>query len=120
MNYNGMKKAELIAHIHKLETQENRTLQVTSCQIFPFHDGVSLGTVRALASIVISDQLQIRGLRIMDGENGLCVSYPADPFYRGDDFRCICCPITRAVREHIETVVLEHYQRAIGAEASHG
>jgi len=118
MNYNTMKKAELIALILKLETKN--TLEVTSCQVFPFKSGPTLGSVKAIASIVLNDAMQIRGLRIMDGENGLFVSYPTDPFFKGDEYRSICCPITRALREHIEAVVLEHYQLAMSTEASNG
>ena len=46
----------------------------------------------------------------MDGENGLFVGYPLDPFYKGDDFRSIVFPMTRELREHIENCVLEKYQ----------
>ena len=121
MNYNTMKKAELIAHIQQLETQKSTTMQVTSCQIFPFHDASTLGKVKALASIVIGDQFQFRGLRVMDGENGLFVGYPVDPFFKGEDFRTICNPITRALREHVENTVLEKYQQAIAiSEATNG
>ena len=49
----------------------------------------------------------------MDGLNGLFVSYPLDPFYKGDDLRSICNPITRQLREHIENCVLEKYQAAV-------
>ena len=86
-------------------------LAVTKVDVFPFK-GAALGNVRGMARIVINDQLQIRGLRIMDGENGLFVSYPVDPFYKGDDFRTVCNPVTRKLREHIEGVVLEAYQAA--------
>jgi len=54
-----------------------------------------------------------RGLRVMDGEYGLFVSYPNDPFYKGDDYRNIYNPITRKLREHIENCVLEKYQAAV-------
>ena len=84
-------------------------------QVFPFKEGPSLGHMKGLAQIVINDQLVIRGLRVMDGENGLFVSYPLDPFYRGDEFRSVCNPITRSLREHIEAVVLEKYQQSIEA-----
>lgn len=121
MNYNTMKKADLIAHIQQLETQVNTTMQVTSCQVFPFHDGSSLGRVKALANIVIGDQFQIRGLRVIDGQNGLFVSYPVDPFFKGEDLRTVCSPITRAMREHVENTVLEKYQQTIAtSEASNG
>ena len=88
-------------------------LAVTQVQVFPFKDGVNLGHIKGLAQVVINDQLVIRGLRIMDGLNGLFVSYPIDPFYKADDFRTIVNPITRQLREHIENCVLEKYQAAI-------
>jgi stage V sporulation protein G len=88
-------------------------LAVTSVQVFPFKEGPSLGHIKALASIVLNDQLMVRGLRVMDGENGLFVGYPVDPFFKGEDFRSVCNPITRQLREHIENCVLEKYQAAI-------
>lgn len=88
-------------------------LAVTQVQVFPFKDGVNLGHLKGLAQIVLNDQFVIRGLRIMDGLNGLFVSYPIDPFYKVDDFRSIVNPMTRQLREHIENCVLEKYQAAI-------
>lgn len=88
-------------------------LSVTQVQVFPFKEGPSMGKMLAKASIVLNDQLQVRGLRIMEGENGLFVGYPNDPFYKGDDFRSICFPMTRQLREHIENCVLEKYQASL-------
>lgn len=88
-------------------------LAVTQVRVFPFKEGPSLGHLKGLAQIVLNDQLVIRGLRIMDGLNGLFVSYPIDPFYKGDDLRSILNPITRQLREHIENCVLEKYQAAV-------
>ena len=88
-------------------------LVVTGVQVFPFKDGVNLGHIKGLAQIVLNYQLVIRGLRIVDGLNGLFVSYPLDPFYKGEDFKSICNPITRQLREHIENCVLEKYQAAV-------
>ena len=87
-------------------------LAVTNVQVFPFKEGPSLGHLKGLAEIVINDQLVVRGLRIMEGVNGLFVSYPIDPFYKGEDLRSICFPITRQLREHIENCVLEKYRDA--------
>lgn len=88
-------------------------LAVTQVQVYPFKEGPSMGKMLAKASIVLNDQLQVRGLRIMEGENGLFVGYPNDPFYKGDDFRSICFPMTRQLREHIENCVLEKYQASL-------
>lgn len=88
-------------------------LAVTNVQVFPFKEGPSLGHMKGLATVVLNDQMLIRGLRVMDGENGLFVGYPNDPFYKGEDFRSICNPITRQLREHIENCVLEKYQATV-------
>lgn len=97
------------------KTQEPQfdCLCVTQVQVFPFKESSSLGHLKGLAQIVLNDQMVIRGLRIMDGVNGLFVSYPLDPFYKGEDFKSICNPITRQLREHIENCILEKYQAAI-------
>ena len=88
-------------------------LAVTQVQVFPFKEGPSMGRMVGMASVILNDQFQIRGLRIMEGENGLFVGYPMDPFYKGDDFRSLCFPITRQLREHIENCVLEKYQASL-------
>lgn len=87
-------------------------LAVTNVQVFPFKEGINLGHMKGMASVVLNDQLQLRGLRIMDGENGLYVGYPNDPFYKGEDLRSMYFPITRQLREHIENCVLEKYMEA--------
>ena len=100
-----------------MENTEHTTafdcLAVTQVQVYPFKEGPSMGKMLALASIVLNDQLQVRGLRIMEGENGLFVGYPNDPFYKGDDFRSVCFPMTRQLREHIENCVLEKYHASL-------
>ena len=95
----------------KEDNKENRfdCLAVTSVQVYPFRSGANLGKMLGLATVVLNDQLTIRGLRIMGGENGMFVGYPTDPFYKGEDLRSTVFPITRALREHIENCVLEKY-----------
>lgn len=88
-------------------------LAVTNVQVYPFKDGPAMGHIKGLASIVLNEQMVIRGLRVMDGENGMFVGYPTDPFYKGEDFRSICFPMSRALREHIENCVLEKYQASV-------
>ena len=84
-------------------------LAVTACQVFPFTE-CSLGHIKGMAQVVLNDQFMVRGLRIMEGENGLFVGYPPDPFYKGEEYRSICNPICRQLREHIENCVLEKYK----------
>lgn len=82
-------------------------LAVTKVQVYPFKDGANLGRMKGVAQVILNDQLVINGLRIYDGENGLYVGYPPDPFYKGEDLRSQCYPITRQLREHIQNCVLE-------------
>lgn len=84
-------------------------LVVSEVKVFPFKEGPNLGSMKALVVIVLNDQFIVRGLRIMEGENGLYIVYPSDPFVKGDEFRSICTPLTRQLREHIENTVLEKY-----------
>lgn len=95
-------------------------LTVTNVQVFPFREGASLGHMKGLASVVLNDQLMVRGLRIMEGLNGLFVSYPIDPFYKGDETRSVCSPITRALRENIEGAVLAKFREATGENGEEG
>ena len=89
-------------------------LAVTQVQVFPFTEGKSIGKIKAIASVVLNDQLQVQGLRVIDGQYGLFVGYPADPFFKGEETRYVCAPITRQLREHIENCVLEKYQQVVG------
>ena len=96
---------------HPLDSEFD-VLAVTNVQVFPFKEGPSIGHIKGLANIILNDQLQIYGLRVMEGENGLYVGFPNDLFYRGEELRSVVAPITRQLREHIENCVLEKYQDA--------
>ncbi|SHL06581.1 SpoVG family protein [Fibrobacter sp. UWH4] len=100
--------------IDEKENSENfDVLAVTQVQVYPFNEGPNLGHIKGMAQVILNDQLIIRGLRIMDGVNGLFVGYPVDPFFKGEDLRTLAQPVTRALREHIENCVLEKYQACI-------
>lgn len=92
-----------------MEQKKFEQLEVTHVDIFLFKEGVSLGHMKAIATIVLNDQIQVRGLRVMNGDCGLFVSYPNDPFYKGEDLRSIFLPITKELRKHVEDRVIEEY-----------
>lgn len=91
---------------------DQHKIEVTKVDVYPFNEGAYIGRVKAIANIVLNDQIQVRGLRVMDSENGLFVGYPVDPFYKGEGFRNIVFPITAELRHHIEKSVLEKYDEA--------
>jgi stage V sporulation protein G len=96
-----------------IETKEQSEafdcLAGTQVQLFPFKETSTMGHVKALAMVLLNDQIVIRGLRVMEGDNGLLVGYPLDPFFKGEELRSLVFPITRALREHIENCVLEKF-----------
>ena len=87
-------------------------LAVTDIKVYVFNESANMGQVKGLATIVLNDQLQIRGLRVMEGMNGMYVAYPNDSFYKGEELRAGVFPMTRQLREHIENCILEKYQDA--------
>ena len=89
---------------------------VTDVQVYPFKECPYMGHIKGIASVVLNDQFLVRGLRVMEGENGMFVGYPIDPFFKGEDMRCIAQPITRKLREHIENCILEKYQEISSQE----
>jgi stage V sporulation protein G len=89
------------------------SLQVTQCQVYLLKE--KLGKTRAMVRIIFNDCLQMTGIRIVDGAQGLFVAYPNDPGYKGDDYRSLFYPLTRELREHVEEVVLEKYSNEIKA-----
>lgn len=91
---------------------DQHKIEVTKVDVYPFNEVAYIGRVKAIANIVLNDQVQVRGLRVMDGENGMFVGYPVDPFYKGEGFRNIVFPITAELRRHIEKSVLEKYDEA--------
>lgn len=91
-------------------------LTVTQVQVFPFKEGGNLGHIKGLASVVLNDQFIVRGLRVMEGLNGLFVGYPIDR----DEMRSVCNPITRQLRENIEGAVLAKYREATGETGENG
>lgn len=83
-----------------------KCLSVTSVHILPVK--VREGNKLADASVVLNDQLYLRGLSVRDGDNGLYVGYPSD----GEGWRSQFFPMTRALREHVENCVLEKYHQS--------
>ena len=88
-------------------------LAVTDVKVYPFNESINLGHMKGLAQVVLNDQLVIRGLRIMDGLNGMYVGYPNDPFYKGEEIRALFFPMTKQLKDHIESVILERFRDAI-------
>ena len=91
-------------------------MEVTDVKVYKFKSLPGANRIKGVAEIVLNEQLILRGLRIVEGSMGLYVGFPIDPFFKGEDLRCIAQPITRKLRENIENCVLEKYQEISSQE----
>ena len=86
-------------------------LTCTNVQVYPCKEFG--GKTKAFARIAVNEQLQLTNLRVVDGVNGFFVSYPLDPYYKGEEYHSVFYPLNKELREHIEQCVLEKYQEMI-------
>lgn len=91
-------------------------MEVTEVKVNKFKSLPGANRIKGIAEIVLNDQLILRGLRIIEGSMGLYVGFPIDPFFNGEDLRCIAQPITFKLRENIENCILEKYQEISSQE----
>lgn len=85
---------------------------VTDIKIFPLkYDGI--GSIRALVTIVLNDALIIRGLRIMEDNKSLFLSYPMDTCGISTYLRSAIVPLTRKLSEYIENTVIKQYLKVV-------
>ncbi len=81
--------------------------EITEVRIFRTKEG---GVVKAYASVTLDGEFVVRGLKILEGENGLWVGMPGRKD-RSGGFRDTFHPITREAREKIVSAVLEEYHK---------
>lgn len=70
------------------------------------------GRVRAFASITLADCFVIRGVKVIETPTGLFAAMPSRRSTSGE-YRDICFPIVKELREKINEVVLEAYRQAL-------
>jgi stage V sporulation protein G len=83
-------------------------MKITSCQVYVMKEHA--GKTRATARCMLDDEFQCTGIRIVDGANGLFVTFPNDPSYKGDDYRQLYYPVSKELRSHIEDTLLAKYE----------
>lgn len=73
----------------------------------------------AFASVTLGGCFAIRDIRIMDSEKGAFVAMPDRKDSKGE-YRDICFPTTKEMREALHSAVLGEYQRTVEHIASRG
>lgn len=68
------------------------------------------GNLRAIASITIDGVFVVKGLRIIEGKNGIFVAMPSRQVSEGK-YEDIAFPITAEAREMVIKAVLDEYNK---------
>ena len=68
-------------------------------------------TIKGTASVNINGAFAIRGVKIVEGSNGLFVSMPS--YRAGTEYKDICFPVTQECREQLNRAVIGAYEQAV-------
>lgn len=70
------------------------------------------GSVKATASVTLDECFGIRGVKVIEGKNGLFINMPS---YKGSNgqYNDICFPTTAEFRKELADAVVEAYKLAI-------
>ena len=85
-----------------------------SVDVFPIEE--PKGNTMAFASVAVDDLVAIRGLRVVNGENGLFVSMPQSQDKKTGEFHDVAFPINSDLRKSMENEVLAKYAKEKGIE----
>ena len=66
------------------------------------------GATKAFADITVEDSINILGLRVVEGKDGLFVTMPREEGKDGKWYSVVI-PLKRDIKEEIERIVLEAY-----------
>jgi stage V sporulation protein G len=84
-------------------------MEITGVKIYP----VSEKKVKAYASIVFDECFIVRDLKVIDGDTKLFVAMPSKKMKDGS-YRDTAHPLNSAMREMIESRVLEAFRSQLG------
>jgi stage V sporulation protein G len=74
-------------------------------------------SLRAIATVKVADAIYLTGIRVIEGKNGLFVAMPTRKDKAGE-YQDIYFPASKAVRDELQTLVLEAYRRESGVPAA--
>ena len=87
-------------------------MNITSVRIRPFENE---GKTKALATVVINDEIAISRVRIVEGRHGLFVAFPAQKGADGE-YHDIAYPVSSEGRKMLNREVLNAYDRVVNKE----
>lgn len=69
------------------------------------------GKMKAVVSITLDGEFVVHDIKVIEGEKGLFIAMPSRKVADGD-YRDIAHPINSETREHIQSLILEAYEKA--------
>jgi stage V sporulation protein G len=88
-------------------------MEITEVKVFPRGSGEAEDQkLKAYVSITFDGSFVVRGLKVIDGKNGLFVVMPSRKLSDGT-FKDIAHPLNNEMRKNIEVKVLEKFHEAI-------
>lgn len=76
--------------------------------------------LKAFASITFDNEFVVKGLRVVEGRNGMFVSYPSTYSEEDKTWYDNCFPINKETRTYIENEVLDAYKDATKPKSKRG
>ena len=104
-NSNGKQKAQGETQSQQAKQTQPLDLEVRIQSIKPNE------SIKGTVSVNINGAFAIRGIKIIEGSNGLFVSMPS--YKVGNDYKDICFPITPECRQQLNDAVLGAYEQAL-------
>ena len=65
---------------------------------------------KGFADVTFDDCFVVKGIRILDGKNGLFVAMPSEYSEKDDEYYDRCFPITKEFREELTDAILDGYE----------
>lgn len=93
-----------------MQEQRNKDTKLdVSVKVYPVKEP---GTLLAFARVSLGGCFAINGVRVMNGEKGPFVAMPSRKEKDGQ-YREICCPTTKEMRQALNAAVLGEYRQAL-------
>lgn len=70
------------------------------------------GKLKAIVSITLDQEFVVHDIKVIEGEKGLFIAMPSKKGSDGE-YRDVAHPINSSTREHMQAVILEHYQKSL-------
>ena len=70
------------------------------------------GKMKAIVSITIDNEFVVHDIKVIEGYKGLFIAMPSKKATDGE-YRDIAHPINQSTRESIQSIILEHYEKAL-------